>query len=57
MGTATDPYQHCEGRYRLTRGVVEALADFENPLSMLTKSTLIVRDLDVYRRLARGRRR
>jgi DNA repair photolyase len=52
MGTATDPYQHCEGRYRLTRGVVEAFADFENPLSMLTKSTMIARDLDVYRRLA-----
>jgi len=52
MGTATDPYQHCEGRYRLTRGAVQALADFGNPLSMLTKSTLIVRDLDVFRRLA-----
>ena len=52
MGTATDPYQHCEGRYRLTRGVVEAFADFGNPLSMLTKSTMIVRDLDLYRRLA-----
>ena len=52
MGTATDPYQHCEGRYRLTRGVVSALADFANPLSMLTKSTMIVRDLDVFRRLA-----
>ncbi|TMJ97173.1 MAG: radical SAM protein [Actinobacteria bacterium] len=52
MGTATDPYQHCEGRYRLTRGVVEAFADFENPLSMLTKSTMIVRDLDVFARLA-----
>ncbi|MGH3036246.1 MAG: radical SAM protein [Gaiellaceae bacterium] len=52
MGTATDPYQHCEGRYRLTLGVLEAFADFENPLSMLTKSTMIVRDLDVYRRLA-----
>jgi DNA repair photolyase len=51
MGTATDPYQHCEGRYRLTRGVVEAFADFQNPLSMLTKSTMIVRDLDVFRRL------
>ena len=56
MGTATDPYQHCEGRYRLTRGVIEALADFRNPLSILTKSTLIVRDLDAYRRLhERGR--
>jgi DNA repair photolyase len=51
MGTATDPYQHCEGRYRLTRGVLQALADFENPMSMLTKSTMIVRDLDVFRRL------
>jgi DNA repair photolyase len=51
MGTATDPYQHCEGRYRLTRGIVESLADFANPLSILTKSTLVVRDLDVFERL------
>lgn len=52
MGTATDPYQHCEGRYRLTRRVLEAFADHANPVSMLTKSTMIVRDLDVFRRLA-----
>jgi DNA repair photolyase len=51
MGTATDPYQHCEGRYKLTRGIVQALGDFENPLSMLTKSTMILRDLDLYKRL------
>ena len=51
MGTATDPYQHCEGRYRLTRGIIEALADFANPLSFLTKSTMILRDLDVLQRL------
>jgi DNA repair photolyase len=51
MGTATDPYQHCEGRYRLTRGIIGALADFGNPLSLLTKSTLVVRDLDEFRRL------
>ena len=51
MGTATDPYQQCEGRYRLTRGIVEALADAANPLSILTKSTMIARDLDLYRRL------
>jgi DNA repair photolyase len=51
MGTATDPYQQCEGRYRLTRGVVEVLADFANPLSLLTKSTLVLRDLDAFRRL------
>jgi DNA repair photolyase len=52
MGTATDPYQHCEGRFRLTRGVLEAFAAHANPISMLTKSTMIVRDLDVFRRLA-----
>jgi DNA repair photolyase len=51
MGTATDPYQACEGRYRLTRGVIGALADAGNGLSMLTKSTLILRDLDELRRL------
>src|SRR5918999_3376715 len=51
MGTATDPYQHCEGRYRLTRGVIEVIGEFENPLSMLTKSTMILRDLDLYTRL------
>ncbi len=53
MGTATDPYQHCEGRYRLTRAVLEAFADAWNPLSMLTKSTMIVRYLDLFVRLAR----
>jgi len=52
MGTATDPYQHCEGRYKLMRGIVGALADFGNPLSILTKSTMIVRDLDLFQRLA-----
>jgi DNA repair photolyase len=51
MGTATDPYQHCEGRYKLMRGIVRALVDFENPLSLLTKSTMIVRDLDLFREL------
>src|SRR4026207_1691017 len=51
MGTATDPYQHCEGRYRLTRGIIGAPADLQNPLSLLTKSTLVVRDLDEFRRL------
>ena len=47
MGTNTDPYQRCEGKYRLTRGVIEALGEAANPFSILTKSTLIVRDLDV----------
>ena len=47
MGTNTDPYQRCEGKYHLTRGIVEALAERANPFSILTKSTLILRDLDV----------
>jgi DNA repair photolyase len=51
MGTATDPYQPAEGRYGLTRAVVATLTDAGNPLSILTKSTLILRDLDDLRRL------
>ena len=47
MGTNTDPYQRVEGRYRLTRGIVEALSAARNPFSILTKSTLVLRDLDV----------
>jgi DNA repair photolyase len=47
MGTATDPYQRAEGRYRLMRGIIEALTEFRNPFSILTKGTLILRDLDL----------
>jgi DNA repair photolyase len=47
MGTNTDPYQRCEGKYHLTRGIVAALSEAANPFSILTKSTLILRDLDL----------
>jgi DNA repair photolyase len=47
MGTNTDPYQRAEGKYRLTRGVVELLSARRNPFSILTKSTLVLRDLDL----------
>ena len=47
MGTNTDPYQPVEGRYRLTQGIVETLAEAGNPFSILTKSTLIGRDVDL----------
>ncbi|MDQ3573644.1 MAG: radical SAM protein [Actinomycetota bacterium] len=47
MGTNTDPYQRCEGKYHLTRGIVGVLGEAANPFSILTKSTLILRDLDV----------
>jgi DNA repair photolyase len=47
MGTNTDPYQRAEGKYHLTRGIVETLSAARNPFSILTKSTLVLRDLDV----------
>jgi DNA repair photolyase len=52
MGTNTDPYQRVEGRYKLMRGIIEALVDYRNPFSILTKGTLILRDLDLLRRAA-----
>ena len=54
IGTATDAYQPCEGRYRLTRQVLAALRDSDTPVSIVTKSTLIVRDLDILSELAHG---
>ncbi len=45
LGTNTDPYQRAEGRYRLMPGIVAALADSGTPFSVLTKGTLLRRDL------------
>src|SRR5499427_9377119 len=53
LGTATDPYQPVEGRYRLTRGSLALLAEHANPMSLLTKSPMIVRDVDVLADLSR----
>ena len=47
LGTNTDPYQRAEGRYRLMPGVIGALADSGTPFSVLTKGTLLRRDLPV----------
>jgi DNA repair photolyase len=52
MGTNTDPYQRAEGRYKLMRGIVEALIDHRNPFSILTKGTLILRDVDLLEQAA-----
>jgi DNA repair photolyase len=53
LGTATDPYQPVEGRYRLTRGTLGLLNEHANPVSLLTKSPMIVRDVDLLADLAR----
>ncbi|HSK94822.1 MAG TPA: radical SAM protein, partial [Candidatus Angelobacter sp.] len=47
IGAATDPYQPAEGRYRLTRGCLAALADSRTPISLITRGPLVVRDRDV----------
>ena len=51
LGTATDPYQAIEGRYRITRGILEALSDAKTPVGIVTRSPLIQRDIDLLRRL------
>jgi DNA repair photolyase len=52
MGTNVDPYQRAEGRYKLMRGILEGMRDFANPFSILTKGTLILRDIDLLQQCA-----
>jgi DNA repair photolyase len=52
LGTNTDPYQWVEGRYKLMRGIWQAMIDARNPGSILTKSPLLLRDLDLMKELA-----
>ena len=47
MGTNVDVYQRAEGKYQLMPGILQALLDARNPYSILTKGTLILRDLDL----------
>ncbi|HYI35465.1 MAG TPA: hypothetical protein VEX39_02585, partial [Thermoleophilaceae bacterium] len=53
LGTNTDPYQWVEGRYRLMPEIWRALADSGTPASVLTKSPLLLRDVDAMRRVPR----
>jgi DNA repair photolyase len=47
IGAATDPYQPAEGRFRLTRGCLGALAESRNPFAIITRGPMIIRDIDV----------
>jgi DNA repair photolyase len=47
MGTNTDPYQPVEREHRITRQILETLRDFGHPFSIVTKSALVLRDLDI----------
>src|SRR5256714_3658637 len=51
VGPATDPYQPIEGKYKLTRHCLEALVDYPMPTSIVTKGPLVVRDIDVLKKL------
>lgn len=52
LGTNTDPYQRAEGRYRLMPGIISALTEAATPFSILTKGTLLRRDLPLLRQAA-----
>lgn len=52
LGANTDPYQPPERELRLTRAIIEVLADFRQPFGIITKSALVVRDLDLLAPLA-----
>ena len=52
MGTNTDPYQWVESRYKLMPGIWEAMRDARNPCSILTKSPLLLRDIELMKEIA-----
>lgn len=54
IGTAVDPYQPAEGRYKLTRQCLKAFVDYATPVSITTKNTMVWRDVDLLQQLAQG---
>jgi DNA repair photolyase len=54
VGTATDCYQPIEGHYKLTRRSLQAFCDYRNPVGIVTKGPMVVRDRDVLTDLTRG---
>ena len=55
IGAATDPYQPVERRLRLTRRCIEVFAEFRNPIAIVTKGSLVVRDADLLAEMAQDR--
>jgi len=55
LGTNTDPYQWVESKYRLTREILSALDEADTPVTVLTKSPLVLSDLPVFERMNRSR--
>lgn len=53
IGAATDPYQPAEGKYRLTRDCLKVLADARNPVSLITRGPMVIRDIDVLQEASR----
>jgi DNA repair photolyase len=53
VGSATDPYQPAEGRYRITRACLEVLAESRTPFTLMTRGPLVVRDIDLLQHAAR----
>ncbi len=53
IGTNTDPYQPVEARYRIMRGILTVLSDWNHPVSIVTKGALIERDIDILADMAR----
>jgi DNA repair photolyase len=53
LGTNTDPYQWVESRYRFMPAILAALEEAETPVSVLTKSPLLLRDIDLYERMSK----
>ncbi len=52
LGTNTDPYQPIEREFRITRGILQVLAAFDHPVAVVTKSALVLRDLDILSSMA-----
>jgi DNA repair photolyase len=53
LGTNTDPYQPIERDYKIMRGILEVLSDFNHPVTIVTKSNLVTRDIDILASMAK----